>query len=119
MEETTISLVPILDVVIQLFGAALMAVGTWAVTMLSQKLKLSSDSEVRTYLQEALQRAVNFGVEKARSQAKDIGTVDVRNEVVADAANYVIGKTPDALKKLGISDDSVQDLVRARLPAVT
>ncbi len=119
MEETAINLVPILDIVIQLFGAVLMAVGTWAVTMLSQKLKLSSDSEVRAYLQDTLQRAVSFGVEKARTQAKDIGTVEVRNEVVADAANYVIGKTPDALKRLGISEDSIQDLVRARLPVVT
>ena len=119
MEETTISLVPILDIAIQLFGAALMAVGSWAVTMLSKKLKLSNDSEVRAYLQDALQRAVSFGVERAREQAKDIGTVEVRNEVVADAANYVISKTPDALKKLGISEDSIQDLVRARLPVLT
>ena len=119
MEVTTINLGPILDIVIQLFGAVLMAVGTWAVTMLSQKLKLSSDSEVRAYLQEALQRAVSFSVDKARTQAKDIKTVEVRNEIVADAANYVISKTPDALKKLGISEDSIQDLVRARVPVVT
>ncbi len=119
MEATIIDLGPILEIVIQLVGALLMTVGTWAVTMVSQKLKLSNDSEVRTYLQEALQRAVNFGIEKARTQAKDIKTVEVRNEVVADAANYVISKTPDALKKLGISEDSVRDLVRARLPGST
>lgn len=36
-----------------------------------------------------------------------------------DAANYVIAKTPDALKSLSVTHEAVRDLVRARLAAAT
>ena len=109
---------PILEVLIELLAAGLMAFGTWAIARLSTKLKLSSDSEVRKYLQDALERGVSFAVGVASEKAKDVSEIQVRNEMVRDAANYVIAKTPDALKRLGVTDEAVRDLVRARLAAI-
>ncbi len=114
-----VDLSPILDVIVQLLAAGLMGLGSWAIARLSTKLKLSSDSEVRKYLQEALERGVSFAVGVASEKSKDLSEVEVRNEMVRDAANYVITKTPDALKSLGVTDEAVQDLVRARLATVT
>ncbi len=114
-----IDLNPIFQVLIELLAAGLMASGTWAIARLSTKLKLSSDSEVRKYLQDAMERGVSFAVGVAKEKTKDMNEVEVRNEIVRDASNYVIAKTPDALKSLGVTNEAVQDLVRARLATVT
>ena len=108
-----------MEVFIELLAAGLMAFGTWAIARLSTKLKLSSDSEMRKYLQNALERGVSFAVGVASEKAKEVNEIEVRNEMVRDAANYVIAKTPDALKSLGFTHEAVRDLVRARLAAVT
>lgn len=110
---------PILQALIELLAAGLMATGTWAMSRLSTKLKLSSDSEIRKYLQDAMERGVSFAVGAASEKAKNMSEIEVRNEMVRDAANYVISKTPDALTSLGVTHEAVHDLVRARLAAVT
>ena len=92
-----IDLSPLLEPVIQLLAAGLMALGSWAVARLIRRLGLQADSEVRTYLDQALRAGVEWAAEKARRVGLDQARIEVRNAMVADAVNYAVAKVPDAL----------------------
>lgn len=110
--EYQIDLRPLLDAVWPLIVAVVTAiVGILARKALSW-LNLSEDRMVREYLETAI---VN-GLELARQK---LGTVTpgvtTKSQVVAEAADYVIGRVPDALKRFDINEVSLKRLVEARL----
>lgn len=113
-----IDLSPIVDLVIQSLAVAVLAIGTWAINWVARKFKLSADSEVRKTLQEALANGVNFGANKLREAGAGLSTVETRYKIVAEAANYVSKRTPDALAYFKISPEGLHDLITARLPPV-
>lgn len=116
-ETQLVDLKPLLDVGLQILAAVLLALGSWAATWLVKKLKLSADSEVRLYLDQALQRGVTYAVEHARTRGADLARVEVRNEIVAKAASYAATRVPDALKHFNVTPEQVKAMVIARLPA--
>jgi hypothetical protein len=104
------------DVVVPTLSAVLLVGATWAVTWLAKKLKLSADSEVRTYLDAALGKAVAFGVGKVSDLSEGNWTqVKVKNEAVAVAANYALTKVPDALRYLKVDPDHLREMIEARV----
>ena len=112
----SIDISPIMDLALQLLGVALLGLGTWAINWVAQKFKLSADSEVRKTLQEALANGVTFAINKLHAEGAKISTVDTRYKIVAEAANYVSKRTPDALAYFKISPEALSDLITARLP---
>lgn len=116
---TTIHLAPLIDVAAGLLLSVLLGLGVFAIQRGLAWLKLSEDEKIRGYLEAALRNGVTFAVNKARERVGAGASVDVRNEVVAGAANYVIGRVPDALKRFGVTEEGVRDMVLARIhPAV-
>ncbi len=115
MEQFALDISPIFDVLLELLATVLMALGTWGITLLSRKLKLSNDSEIRNYLEKALERAVDNATERAREAGKDYTQIEVRHELLRDAAQYIVNRTPDAVKHFNLSPGDVDELVRARL----
>lgn len=64
----------------------------------------------------ALQDAIKYGVQYANQRAKEEKiVVEFDNEFIANAATYVKDSVPDALKRFGITDERLADMVRARL----
>lgn len=118
LASTVVDVQPIIDAVVGALAALLLAVGTWAAKMLGDRLGLAKDSEVRGYLETAIQSGIGWGKEKALALGhKDFAKIDVRNQVVAAAVSYVVKATPDALRRFGLTDDRLRELVLARLPA--
>lgn len=117
--STLIDLGPILDQVVMLLAAALLAVGTWAVKKVSDKFGLENDDKIRQYLLSAVERGVEFGKHKAEEAVGDAdwSKVDVKNEMVAYAATYVLTKVPDAVKRFNLTEEGVRDLILAKLGA--
>lgn len=111
--NTAVSLAPAIDAVLAALAALLLALGTFAIQRLLGWLKLSQDEKVRAYLEDALQNGIAFA--RARVSSRAVGSIDVKSAVVAEAANYAIARVPDALKRFGIDQDGVRDLVQARL----
>jgi hypothetical protein len=112
---TTIQLAPLIDVAASLLLALLLGLGVFAIQRGLAWLKLSEDEKIRGYLEAAMRNGVTFALHKARERIGAGATVDVRNEVVAGAANYVIERVPDALKRFGVTEDGVRDMVLARI----
>lgn len=112
----SIDISPIMDLVLQLLGVALLGLGTWAINWITQKFKLSADSEVRKTLQDALANGVAYATNKLHAEGLKVSTIETRYKIVAEAANYVSKRTPDALAYFKISPESLHDLITARLP---
>ena len=113
-----IDLTPVLDMGIDLLAVVLMGLGTWALAKLGRKFGLEADDQIRLVLQEALEKGVGYARERAREQGDDFARIEVRNAAAATAANYVIGRVPQAAAHFGLNEDGLRELVRARLGGV-
>ena len=106
---------------LQLAAVALTTFGGYALMRLSKWLGLKEDGEVRGYLLDALNLAVDAGrrrLELAIAGAPPSQVEALRAQVIGEAASYVATKVPDALKHLGIDDVGLRDMVRIRLQAL-
>lgn len=114
-EMSTVDLTPIVTTALEFIAVVFGAAATWALRLLMRKLRLSADNEVRLYLEAALQAGLGAGLAKARNMATDTPKIELKSAVVAEAANYAIARVPDALKRFGLTDDAVREMVLARL----
>jgi hypothetical protein len=115
---TSIDLAPVIDgivlpcltAIIPIIGAALAA---WLSAKLAAWLHLKSQDKLR----DILLNVIDNGLSAATNRAAALPlTIDVHNQKVADATQYVISHSPDAVKKLGLTPDAVRDMIVARLP---
>lgn len=110
-----VDLTPIYEVVVSTLAVLLMALGSYAITKLSQKLRIDADSQFNAILNDALVNAVDYAVELAHRRGESVSKLDVRNQVVADAVNYVMEGVPDVLRHFGLTPERISKLVLARL----
>ena len=100
--------IPFLDYAISLLAVVITAVVGVVGKRLNDRFKLEIEYRHREVLQEALGQSVLFAVNRARAIYKDNPPIKVRNEIVGTAFKYVIRAVPDALKKFGISPNTVE-----------
>ena len=112
-ETTKVDCGPLVQQVVwPLLSAALLAVGAWGVQKLSTWLGIKNNE----VLQNTVESALKNGLAYAQSKVGDVPlTVDVKNEIVATAANYTLGHIPSVLKKLGIDEKTLAEKLEARL----
>ena len=101
--------------------SVLSLVAIWALRRVGEFLKtktgvnvLSSEKLLREYLDAAMMNALKYAstqVDKA-----EWAKVEVKNEMVAIAATYVMNSVPDALKYFGLTRESVMEKLLARFP---
>ena len=111
----------LLDVFLQLAGAALMLFGGYAIQRLATWLKLREDSEVRAYLNQALERGVDLALAELRGRLPAYARM-ANPEVdaaVERVAQYARDTVPDALARFGIDSAGLRDRAKARLAART
>lgn len=114
---TTIDLAPVLlQIVLPIAGAVLSALIPLAVAKLATFLHLKANSEDRKALLDAADNAVALALKAARDNAGG-AVVDVHNASVAAAVDYLTTNLPDAIKRLGLTPDAVENIVNARLAA--
>jgi len=111
-----IDLTPLLDVGLQILAGILLAVGTWAVSKIAKKVGIEVDDAARAYVREAIQGGIDYAVKAAKAAGKDVTKIEVKNELVADAVNYVLAQVPDGIRKLNLTQENVENLVRRHLP---
>lgn len=76
-----------------------LAIG-WAATKFSQLTNIKIEEQHR----QALHSAINTGIQLALTKFGAGGRIDVKNALVASAAEWVIKSVPDALKWFGLDD---------------
>lgn len=112
----TIDAAPVGAFILETFLAALGVVVAWGVKVLSDKVGVDKDSELRRLFDEAALNGLAF----ARGQLGDrFDQMDldweVEDEAVAEAANYVLDAIPDTLRHFGFGRVGVEKRLRARL----
>jgi hypothetical protein len=120
--NTAVDLSTLASGVIAALGATALWVGR-AVTSaligyLAQKTKLELDDHTRAYLDQALERAVQYAQSSAeRLVGPAASAIDVHNAVVAHAVNYAVDRVPDALAHFGLTPEALTGMVEARIQA--
>lgn len=118
--NTVVDFQPVLALIIAIIGAVIIAVlrpGTKAlVAYLETKSGIELDASTRAYLQTAIDGAVSWATQKVGDGLKDKSvTLDVKSELVAHAADYLLDRVPDALEHFGLSAKDIEQLIEARL----
>ena len=116
----SIHIQPLLELLIDYGFVAITAVVLWIVgTVLgkfSKKLGVEIDEKTRGYLDIAIINGISWAKYKVRGGVGGIDSPTVESAVIAETANYVLAKVPDALKHFKITPDGLNSLIVARLP---
>lgn len=114
----TVDLSPLLDYAIGILGSTLLALAHAVGFYVLKKFKLDGDAQVRAYVESAIERGVNWGLEEVREKGMNLATFQTRNHAIAQAATYVAGKVPGGLKQLGITPEGLSEIVENRMRGV-
>ena len=117
MDEVTsvVDLMPAVGPVIEaVIGAAALAIAAAAARLFAW-VGLDKDAKFRAAAQEALDAAASYSKEEMLRRGKDIGKVEVRSEMTAIAAGYVVDTVPKALKHFKIDEDGLRQRINARI----
>jgi hypothetical protein len=108
---------PLVSTLVELLTGAVAGFGLWLGSLLRAKLKIEADSAAAQALDRAIGNAITYGLRQTQDLvAANLPPVRLENELVASAARYVIDTMPDTIKRFGLTQDRVQQLVLARLP---
>lgn len=106
------TLLPLMN---ELLIAALTALGSLAVAKVCGWLNAKRDGELGVILDKALAMGIAFAGSRIAGLNSKALTLDVKSEMVADAANYVLVQVPDAVKALGLTGEHLTRMIEARL----
>ncbi len=95
--------------------AVLTAFASYAVAKLCQWLKARRDGELGQILDKALAMGIAFATSRLTDWTQGRMSVDVKSELAADAANYVLVHVPEAVKALGLNGEHLTRMIEARL----
>ena len=113
--STAINLTPIILDILGLAGLVLVGVVTWAV---NKYIGSHLDDKAKELLETAIKNGIAYAEKQGGAYlAAHPVTINGGNATVAVAANYVIQNTPDALTRLGVTQDQLSQKILARLPA--
>lgn len=112
-DDTKVNLSPfIANVVWPLLSALVLALGAWGVQKISARLGIQNNQALANTVEQALTN----GLALAQSKVGDVAlTVDVKNKIVARAAQYALDHVPEAMDKLGIGKEALLEKLEARL----
>lgn len=93
----------IINALLQLAGAAILAIGTWAIGRVVTLLGLKNSAQATANLDDALQKAVTYGLQQSKTliMAKGWDSIEVRNQTLAAASTYMLTRFQDTLKATG------------------
>lgn len=106
---------PMLSLVAEYVAVALGGLALWLFNrFVAPVLGEQAADSARAGLDRIIRNGIRLAVDRL-DVADRLGAVEVRNELVREAAAYVIASAPGWLEKFNIGPDRVADMVRARL----
>lgn len=102
--------------VVAVLGVVIAAAVTWLSLRLKEKFNVQISQTNQQQLVDAAGRAVAFGISAAREKyGLQEPILNLRNEVLARATQYLVNQMPDALARAGATPAAAASLVEARL----
>lgn len=114
-QDVGIDLGWLVDSIAPLIAAVVAALVGMVVTKVMNWLNLKIEAQHRDAINQALDRAVQFAVNKGGDALKKHAVIDTSNPLVITAAAYAQSAVPAALRKFNITEDRLKELVIARL----
>ena len=116
----TIDLSPLLGLVAQALIAVLAAAATWAAVWVKKKTHIEANGLLSQQIDEVVTRAVGFAQAHLMTLLghADFAKVETRNTAVQIALGFVTNQAPAQIAKLGLTEQSLADLVLARLAKI-
>jgi hypothetical protein len=89
-----------------------------AAAWFKRKTGVDLDESARRVINGAIERAVHYATGEIRSRLQTDGRTElqIRNEIVATAVGYLAKTVPGTLKHFGITEETLADMVKARIP---
>lgn len=112
--EGIIDLMPLLDVAFELVVIAVGTFGVWALNSLKNKFNIEVNDQHDKKLTEAIEYGFGYAMNRFADNNKSL-TIKTEREFIAEVANYVIKGVPKAIRELGLTEERIEELVRARL----
>lgn len=114
--ETTVSFVPLLNLVLTyLIEIAVVVFGVFILPYLQRLIGLKIDAERRAVIDQALSKALHYGVGRAQSLLENrVNAVDVKNAAIADAVSYTQARIPETLAHFKIGPEDLRKMLEAR-----
>jgi len=93
-----------------------MVLATWLAKKLADWLNVPRESAAIAKLEEAMKNGLALAQARAQKSIYAKGlTIEVKSQLVADAANYASKHVPGALKTLGVGPQDLREKLEARL----
>src|SRR5579864_2442517 len=105
---TSVDIGPLINQVVLPTVAAIGSVlAAWIAAKVAAYLNLQNTGQLSGILEVALQNGLAFAQSALKTRLPADGSVpiDLKNEVLATAANYALAHVPDTLKSLGVDKD--------------
>lgn len=123
--DSKIDLAPIINPLMQVFGVIIMGIGIplmWAFvgkTLKSWGIEATNElNATRAVVDGIAQKAIGGSIAKFAVKPGQI-TVDVKSDIIADAANALVKNGGDSLSKLGVKDNvqiiKAREIIESRL----
>lgn len=103
-DGTAVDLAPLLQALVSLAVVAIGSLGGWAIQRLAKKLGVDRNATAMAAFDAALERAIRAGAGQMTDLIRDRGWdhVEVKNAILAAAANYAVARAGPALKAVGL-----------------
>jgi len=105
----------LLSPIIMTLGSILAVALTAAATMMLKKIGIDIDLATQEKVSTAAKIAAGYGLNLAKDALIKDKTIDVKSEMIAQAVRYYKEKWPDLVKKLGLDDAAIADIITARI----
>lgn len=120
---TTASAVDFTPIIDYFIYAALSAVSlglAWGIRKLNTMLNLRIDDQMAERIRLGIHAGLQAAYEKNRGRIAEIGVLNLKNELVADAGSYVLKHFPDATKHFNVeTPDQLAEMIAARFGILT
>lgn len=103
---------------VELIGLVITAILGYALKILRDKTGIDIDAKHRDTIQSALTNGAGLVIARAGDHMSGL-KVDVKNEVIADAVNYVLRSAPDAIKHFGLTPGDLRKRIEAKIGVLT
>ena len=102
------------ELILGALGVVVTAVLGFLANKLNTATNINIDAKYRDSIHSAIMTGVSGALNFAQARADSV-TVDVRNQIIADAIRYAQKAVPDALKALGVGHDTLVQLASSKL----
>ncbi len=115
----SINIAPIMQVCVAFAGAAITASTPYAVYLIEKFWAKAAHIELTAQQKDAVtgacQQGANLAYEFLVSEGSAISNIPIKNSALATGVNHVLSSVPDAIKAMGINQDQIERMVKARL----